>query len=106
MARGPRARAQRRRAGRRPGRAGPRLFIHGCRMNGLPAIEPGTDAGPAGTAPETGAGPPGTGPEGTGLPGTGPAADGRVTAAEPDTDAGRAATARARAMAARLAAGW
>ena len=84
-------------------------------MNGLPAIEPGTDAGPAGTAPETGAGPAGTGPEGTGPegtgtagtgPGTGPAADGRVTAAEPDTDAGRAATARARAMAARLTAGW
>jgi len=60
-------------------------------MNGgLPATEPGTEAEPARPGPDPGAGPAGTGPGGTG----------------PGADAGGPAAARARAMAARLTAGW
>jgi signal transduction histidine kinase len=62
---------------------------------GLAEIEPGTGAELAGTGPGNGAEPAGPGPGAA----AGPAGAG------PGTDAG-AATARARAMAARLAAGW
>ena len=71
-------------------------------MNGgLPATEPGTEAEPARPGPDPEAEParpgpdPGAGPAGTGPGGTGPGAD-----------AGGPAAARARAMAARLTAGW
>src|SRR5437016_5560628 len=99
MARGPCARAQRGRSGRRPGRAGAGILVLGGPMTGRPGAAPvpgGADADGAGLTSAGGAGPAGTGP-GTGAA---PAGTGPGTGAEVVT------TTRARAMAARLAGGW
>src|SRR5215831_5374862 len=102
MARGSRARAQRGRPGRRPGRARAGLLVPGRPVNGRPdaAPVPGgaeltdveEDAGhqPAATGPST------------------PAALAAATPAGAGPDAGAevAAATRARTMAARLAGGW
>src|SRR6266566_987121 len=125
MARGPCARAQWGRSGRRPGRAGAGILVPGRRMTGRPdaAAAPGGPdagddgltsaggtgpaAGDAGTAADTGAGLAGTGPgPGAGLAETGPGTGAAPAGTGPGTHADVVATTRARAMAARLAGGW
>src|SRR6266576_1498409 len=109
MARGPCARAQWGRSGRRPGRAGAGILVPGRRMTGRPdaAAAPGGPdvgddgltsaggtgpaAGDAGTAADPGAGLAGTGPDpGAGLAGTGP--DPGAELADFEQDAGHGLT--------------
>src|SRR5215470_3978742 len=84
MARGPRARPQRRRPGRRPCRAGPGILVPGRPMNDRPDASEARLTTGAGTGPDADA-------ElgGTGLAGAGPTAGG------PDADPGPAATGQA-----------